>query len=120
MTAAEHALANELSDVASYLASVTGETLPDRTALMARLGEDDDDARERDLADRLEEDEGYQSGDHGTEAPEDEDERIDAMMRRVEEIMTHAEATGEDPTDALREVVGAALVRQVLEGYERA
>lgn len=114
LTAAENALVNDLEDVARYLASVTGATLPSRAELLLRTGEEDEDEETENAAleARL------------TEVPESDaegvsDEQVDELMQRVEEIMRNADETGADPTEQLREVVGAGIMRQIMEGYQR-
>lgn len=56
------------------------------------------------------------------EAPveEDDDLRVDEVMQRIEEIMQRAEETKSDPTEELQQLVGASIVRQIMEGYDRA
>lgn len=112
-TAAENALINGSEDLAKYLSSVTGETLEPRSTLLARYGEEDD------------EDEGGVLGEQGAiegrleeieDNPETE-ERVDEMMERVETILKRADETGADPTEELRELVGASIMRQIMEGY---
>ena len=51
---------------------------------------------------------------------EEEDPRVDEVMQRIEDIMQRAEDTQTDPTEELQQVVGASIVRQIMEGYGRA
>ena len=51
---------------------------------------------------------------------EEEDPRVDEVMQRIEDIMQRAEDTQTDPTEELQHVVGASIVRQIMEGYGRA
>lgn len=51
---------------------------------------------------------------------EDDDPRVDEVMQRIEAIMQRAEETQTDPTEELQQVVGASIVRQIMEGYDRA
>ena len=53
-------------------------------------------------------------------AEEDDDPRVDEVMQRIEDIMQRAEDTQTDPTEELQQVVGASIVRQIMEGYGRA
>lgn len=110
-TAAENALMNGSEELATYLSSVTGETLESRSALLARYGEEDEDegGQPEVIEGRLEE---------IKDDPETED-RVDEMMERIESILKRADETGADPTEELRELVGASIVRQIMEGYEK-
>ena len=51
---------------------------------------------------------------------EEEDPRVDEVMQRIEDIMQRAEDTQTDPTEELQQVVGASIVRQIMEGFGRA
>lgn len=46
--------------------------------------------------------------------------QTDELLTRVEEIMRRCEAENKDPEEELRTVVGEAVLRQILEGYEKA
>lgn len=111
-TAAENALINGSDNLAAYLSTVTGEKLESRSALLARFGEEDDDegnafGQPEATEGRLEEIE---------DDPETEN-RVDEIMERVETILKRADETGADPTEELRELVGASIMRQIMEGY---
>lgn len=113
LTASEKADVNEYPELAAYIRSHTGEQPTPRTELLARIGETDEaqpwEARQEE----------------GDEEDDDDvsdaslDERVDGMVDAVDEIMRHAEETGTDPTERLREVVGAHVVHQILEGYNK-
>lgn len=109
--AAENALVNEREAVAEYLRSVTGEEATPRSELLARVGEQDED---EEAEERLEAAEDEEDADD-----QDLDEKADQLMAHVEEIMRESEANGTDPSDKLREVVGASLMKQIMEGYQR-
>ncbi|WFD40460.1 uncharacterized protein MJAP1_003446 [Malassezia japonica] len=111
LTAAENALVNEREAVAEYLRSVTGEEATPRSELLARVGEQDED---EEAEERLEAAEDEEDADD-----QDLDEKADQLMAHVEEIMRESEANGTDPSDKLREVVGASLMKQIMEGYQR-
>ena len=87
--------------MAAYLRSVTGEPHTPRRELLARIGEADTDA------------------DEGNDTEAVTDARADEMMQQVDEIMRDAEASGTDPTERLREVVGASVMQQIVEGYNK-
>lgn len=76
-----------------------------RSELLSRVGED--------------EDEEAQPVEDTQDDPETE-EKADKLMERVQEIMQEADANGEDPTEKLREVIGAGLAKQIVEGYQQA
>lgn len=113
-TAAENARINGCEELATYLSSITGESLASRTALLARYGEEDDDY-EGGLVDQSD------NMEQRIEELDDNDEtekRVDEMMERVESVLKRAEETGTDPTEELRELVGASIMRQIMEGYK--
>ena len=108
LTASEKADVNEYPELAAYIRSRTGEQPTPRAELLARIGQTDDAQQEE---------EGGEDDDDGSDASLDE--RVDGMVDAVDEIMRHAEETGTDPTERLREVVGAHVVHQILEGYNK-
>lgn len=111
-TAAENALINGSDNLAAYLSSVTGEKLESRSALLARFGEEDDD--EGNAFGQPEATEGRLEEIDDDPVTED---RVDEIMERVETILKRADETGADPTEELRELVGASIMRQIMEGY---
>ena len=108
LTAAEKATVNEIYDVAEYLRSLTGEEETPRRELLVRLGEEhEEDALDGRIV------QADASSDDGPS-----DAQVDAVMARIEEIMKHADETGADPTDELRELVGASVMRQIMQSSQ--
>ena len=56
-------------------------------------------------------------GDDGDVDDDDDDPRVNALMSRIEDIMRRADETQTDPTEELRQIVGASIARQIVEGY---
>lgn len=101
--AAQKALLNEHEALADYLRSVSGEVAVSRSELLAQLGEEEDEEQELPQ--------------HDEDA--DVDAKADQIMEHVQRIMQEADATGTDPSEQLRGVVSASLVKQILEGYDQ-
>lgn len=64
--------------------------------------------------------ESQQAGQNDADADAETEARTDALMERVTEILERADREGFDPEDELRQVVGEAVVKQVIEGLDRA
>lgn len=106
--AAQKAVCEEMDELAAFLRTASGEEDVPRQDLLARLGATSLDFSASDAADADEAD------DEETEA------KVDALMEKVQAIMEAAEADGSDPTPQLQEVVGASVVKQIVEGMDRA
>ncbi len=121
-TPMEAALEEENDDVAAYLSQLTGVPLP------AGATEDDDEEEGEDDGETQEQQDGADTEEDRITA-----QRTEEMMRRVEVIMRRAEqrqGADQDPSrqvelneeeeQELRGIVGESVVRQILEGWQRA
>ncbi|WFD44033.1 hypothetical protein MPSI1_002698 [Malassezia psittaci] len=109
LTPAQKAQANDLEELAAYLASVSGEEPIPRAELLRRIGEEDQD----DMAE-------FHQAEQEAEADPRTDAEADQLMERVEAIMQESDQNGTDPTERLREVIGESLAKQIIEGYQHA